>query len=209
MNKNLKYILILFCLACIFLILGNNILTLTDPDEVFYSLTTREMMEQNSWMTPYIFGQPQFEKPIFTYWLMRIGFTLFGFTPFIARLFPAIFAILGVIALYLLAMLGFRNEKKAFISALVLMSSALYIGLARTVFTDMIFSVLILFSLVSFYWGYARQQHKGTGILLFFIFSSLAVLTKGPLGFLIPFLIILAFLSIEKDIKFLLEGSVG
>jgi len=183
--------------------LGNNILTLTSPDEVFYSLTVKEMMQQNTWMTPYIFGQPQFEKPIFTYWLLRIGFMLFGFAPFVARLFPAIFAVLGVIALYLLAMFGFKNERKAFVSALVLMSSALYIGLARTVFTDMIFSVLILFSLVSFYWGYVKQQYKGTGILLFFVFCALAVLTKGPLGFLIPFLIILAFLFIEKDTKFL------
>jgi len=205
MNKNLKRILILVCLSCIFLILGNNILTLSSPDEVFYSLTAREMMERHTWATPYIFGQPQFEKPIFTYWLLRIAFTLFGFTSFAARLFPAIFGLLGVIALYMLGVLGFKDGKRAFISSLVLMSSALYIGLSRTVFTDMIFSVLVLFSLVSFYWGYVKQEHKGAGLLLFSVFSALAVLTKGPLGFLIPFLIILAFLLIKKDAKFLLS----
>ncbi len=71
-------------------------------------------------------------------------------------------------------------------SALILMSSGLYIGLARTVFTDMIFTVFILLSLVSFFLAYCRREKKMLGILLFFIFSGLAVLTKGPIGFLVP-----------------------
>jgi len=206
MNKNLKYILVLICLSYVFLMLGNGILSLTSPDEVFYSLTAKEMMEQKTWMTPYIFGAPQFEKPVFTYWLLRIGFEIFGIAPFVARLFPAVFASLGVIAVYLLGVLGFGNKKKAFISGLVLMSSALYMGLARTVFTDMIFSVLILFSLASFYWGYVKERYKGMGLMLFFAFSAFAVLTKGPLGLLIPLSVILAFLFVKKDLKFLSCG---
>jgi 4-amino-4-deoxy-L-arabinose transferase-like glycosyltransferase len=71
----------------------------------------------------------------------------------------------------------------------------------------MIFSILILFSLVSFYWGYSRNDKKRAGIILFFVFSALAVLTKGPLGFLIPSLIVLTFLLIRKDARFLLCAS--
>ena len=99
--------------------------------------------------------------------------------------------------------MGFHDEKKAFVSSLILLSSGLYIGLSRTLFTDMIFSVFVLFSLVSFYWGYSRNDRKGAGIILFFIFSALAVLTKGPLGFLIPSLIALMFLALRRDMKFL------
>jgi len=29
------------------------------------------MIQHNTWMTPYLFGQPQFEKPIFLYWMLR------------------------------------------------------------------------------------------------------------------------------------------
>ena len=202
-NKKAKQILVLLVLAYVFFILGNGILSLTNPDEVFYAQTAKEMIQQRSWLTPYLFGVPQFEKPVLLYWFLRIAFILFGVSSFSARFFPAFFAATGVIAAYLLSRIGFKNEEKAFISSLILMSSGLYIGLARTVFTDMIFSVFILFSLLSFYWDYSRKNKAGPGILLFFIFSGLAVLTKGPLGILLPLLIVPAFLFIKKDIKVL------
>jgi len=200
---NLKHILFLLALSYVFFMLGNGILSLTNPDEVFYAQTAKEMIQQKSWMTPYLFGAPQFEKPILLYLFLRTGFIIFGISSFGARFFPALFGTLGVIAVYFFSLLGFKSEKKAFISALILMSCGLYIGLARTVFTDMIFSIFILFSLLFFYWGYACQAKKDLGILLFFIFSGLAVLTKGPLGFFIPFLIVSVFLLIKRQIKFL------
>jgi len=205
----LKRILLLLVLCYGFFIFGNGIMSLTNPDEVFYTLTAKEMVNHNTWMTPYLFDQPQFEKPIFLYWMMRIGFIFLGINSFSARFSPAIFALFGVVAIYLLALIGFKNEKKAFLSALILMSSGLYIGLARTVFTDMIFSVFILFSLAAFYWGYSRKKQSITGILLFYFFSALAVLTKGPLGFLIPFFVVFVFLLIRKDLKIILSrGSL-
>ena len=203
-GKHLRHILILFVLSYFFLIFGNGLMSLTNPDEVFYAQTTKEMSQHKSWLTPYLFGAPQFEKPVLLYWLVRAGSALFGNPSFAARFFPALFGCFGVIAVYLLAFMGFRDEKKAFVSSLILLSSGLYIGLSRTLFTDMIFSILILFSLVSFYWGYSRNEKKGAGIILFFMFSALAVLTKGPLGFLIPSLIVLMFLFLRKDARFLL-----
>jgi 4-amino-4-deoxy-L-arabinose transferase-like glycosyltransferase len=206
-NKHIKHIIILAILSYFCFMLGNGLISLTIPDEVFYTQTAKEMLQQHSWMTPYLFGQPQFEKPIFLYWLLKLGFITFGINSFAARFFPALFGMLGVVAVYLLAGIGFREDKKAFICALVAMTSGLYIGLARTVFTDLIFSVFILLALLFFYWGYVFAQRKGRGILLFFIFAALAVLTKGPLGLIIPALIVILFLLINKQLKFLLHRS--
>jgi 4-amino-4-deoxy-L-arabinose transferase-like glycosyltransferase len=236
-NKTLKRILILLSLSYVFFMLGNGVLSLTNPDEVFYVQTAKEMFQHHSWMTPYIFGAPQFEKPILLYWLLRIGFLASGTASswdfsvsaissgssavpdspvssissvsaaslaseaFASRFFPALFAAAGVIATYFLARIGFKNERKAFISALVLMSSGLYIGLARTVYTDMIFSVFILLALMSFFWGYKNATRRRAGLVLFFVFSSLAVLTKGPLGFAIPFLVVVIFLAISRELR--------
>jgi len=203
-TKQTRHIVILIFLSYLFFMLGNSLLSLTSPDEVFYAQTAKEMAKHHSWVTPYLFDEPQFEKPIFLYWLLWFAFMLFGVSSFGARFFPALFAILGVIAVYLLAVLGFRDNKKAFMSAFILMSAGFYIGLARTVFTDMIFTVFILLALVSFFWGYSCREKKMLGILLFFIFSGLAVLTKGPIGFLISFLTIVLFLLVKNDLKFLL-----
>ena len=207
MSKNTKNILALIIIGYLLFIFGNGIVSLTNPDEVFYAGTAKEMAEQHSWTTPYLFGQPQFEKPIFTYWMIRIGFILFGVTNFAARFFPAVFAIIGGIAVYFLSLNLFRNEKKAYISSLVLMSGGLYIGLARTVFTDMIFSVFILAGLAAFYWGYTQHARKGAGIILSCIFMGLATLTKGPLGLFLPLFSIILFLFIKKDIKYLICRS--
>src|SRR5438477_183696 len=94
-----RFLILLFLSGAIFL-LGNNLFNLTDPDEAFYSLTAKEMTQHHEWLTPYIFNQPQFEKPVLTYWFIKVAFSIFGPTPFAARFFPAIFACLGVLAVY-------------------------------------------------------------------------------------------------------------
>lgn len=202
-RRQIVEIFILIGLAYIYLMFGNGIVSLTNPDEVFYTQTAKEMVQHKTWMTPYLFGSPQFEKPIFLYWLMRISMGIFGDTSFAARFSPALFAILGAIAVYFLSLIGFKNEKKAFITSLMLISSGFYIGLARSVFTDMIFSVLILFALLAFYWGYIHPSRKGWGIVLFFVSSALAVLAKGPLGIIISLSTVVIFLYVKKDLKFL------
>lgn len=174
-------------------------MALTNPDEVFYAGTAKEMAQQHTWSVPYLFGKPQFEKPILTYWLLRFGFIIFGVSSFTARFFPALFAIFGILAVYFLCGVVFGNKAKAFLCALVLMLSVFYIGMARSVFTDMIFSVFILFSLISFYLAYHDRRWKNSGIILFFVFSALAVLTKGPLGLIIPLSVAVAFLAIKRE----------
>jgi 4-amino-4-deoxy-L-arabinose transferase-like glycosyltransferase len=198
-----KYVFVLILSSIVFFILGNAGLNLTNPDEVFYAGSAKEMAQHNSWLTPYLFDKPQFEKPIFTYWLIRLAFLMFGNNNFSARIFPALFGLAGMIAVYILAMAGLRERKKAFFSALILGSSALYLGLTRTIFTDLIFSVLILSALASFYWGYAKGG-KNTAIILFFVFSALAVLTKGPLGIIIPGLTVIIFLALSKELDFII-----
>src|SRR3569623_464431 len=154
-----RFFLLLFLCWSIFFI-GNGLFHLTDPDEVFYSLTTREMIEHHEWLTPYIFNQPQFEKPVLTYWFIKTAFIAFGQTPFAARFFPSVFASFGILAVYSLGLIGFTSERKAFLSAFILCTSALYVAMGKTVFTDMIFTVFILYSLLSFYFAYSYPIYK-------------------------------------------------
>jgi hypothetical protein len=87
-----RLIFFLIILAYAFLMFGNGAISLTHPDEVFYIQTAKEMMERNSWATPYIFDAPQFEKPILTYWLLILALKIFGITAFGARFIPALLA---------------------------------------------------------------------------------------------------------------------
>jgi len=202
LGSNARKILTLVAVSLLLFMLGNHVVSLTHPDEVFYAGTAKEMLERKTWLVPYLFDQPQFEKPILTYWLVQAAFTVFGVTAFAARFFPALFALIGVLALYFFCVRVFNDRKKAFLCAFVLMSSGLYVGLARTVFTDLIFSVFIGLSLGAFYLGYQDKRWKTPGILLFFVFSALALLTKGLLGFTMPAGTVVLFLLLRGGFSF-------
>jgi 4-amino-4-deoxy-L-arabinose transferase-like glycosyltransferase len=199
----LKRFVVLFLLCCALFLLGNNSFSLSDPDEVFYSLTAHEMAAKHEWMTPVIFGQPQFEKPPLTYWLLETAFNAWGQSPFTARFFPSVFAILGVMTVYFLGLMGFKDEHRAFLAGMVMASCAFYTVMGKMVFTDMIFSVFILCAMASFVWGFTDRRRQAIGIIGFYVFCALSVLTKGPLGFLILHTAVGLFLLYRRQFNFL------
>jgi len=201
-TSHAKFILILLAVSYVVLMLGNGIITLTHPDEVFYVQTAKEMIANRSWLTPMIFGAPQFEKPVLFYWLLILCIKVFGMTSFVARLSPALFAIIGVGITYWLSWLFFQSKRISFLSGLVLCSSFIYFALSRAVLTDMVFTVWILISITFFAFAYQNRKYKDIGIILSFVFSAIAVLTKGLLGLCFPALIIFLFLFYKKELNF-------
>jgi 4-amino-4-deoxy-L-arabinose transferase-like glycosyltransferase len=193
----------LLCWSFIFLMMGNGMISLTHPDEVFYTQSAREMLEHGSWFTPYIFDAPHFEKPIFFFWLLMIVIKFFGATSFVARFWPSLFGIIGVLITYQIAWRLFHSKRVAFFSGIILSTSSIYIALSRSVLTDMVFSIWVVIALVCFLDGYASAQRKTFGIVGVFFFSGMAVLTKGILGLCFPWGIILLYLFLKRDLMFL------
>ncbi len=197
-------ILLVLCAYLFFFRLGS--MALTDPDETFYAQTAKEMLNRGDWATPYLYGKPQFEKPILIYWLVESSYKMFGVNEKSARLPSAVFGLLGVIAMYLLGKLLF-NKRAGFLSAIILATNVEYIILSRACITDMVLTVLMLAGVLFFFYGYL----KGKGY--FYIFSSaafaLAVLTKGPIAIFLPAVIFSSFLFITKDLGALKKIPFG
>ncbi|MFQ5681151.1 MAG: ArnT family glycosyltransferase [Candidatus Omnitrophota bacterium] len=194
LRRKWLFMLVVFCGALYFAYI--QAVSLTDPDEVFYSQTAKEMLAGDSFFTPLMFGAPQFEKPPLFYWLLCICFKLFGPTTAAARIPTALFGLLGVVGTYLFAR-RIAGNRAGICSGFILATMALYFGLSRAVLTDIVFSVLISFCLYSFYLWY--KYGRGGMLSLFYVFSAMAALTKGLLGSLIPALTILLFLSTVRD----------
>lgn len=199
---------ILLAAAYFLLMMGNGFVSLTHPDEVFYVQSAKEMIRHHSWLTPIIFDQPHFEKPIFFFWLLAMNIKLFGATPFMARFWPAFFAIIGVGVTYWAAWMLFNRKRLAFLSGLILASSFIYLALARAVLTDMVFSILAALSIALFYASYKYPSWGDKGIILSAVVSGLAVLTKGILGLVFPAAVGLIFLLYKKDFGFLKRKSI-
>ena len=203
-KKDINLILILLVFSGLLFFIGLDKMPLTDPDEVFYAETAKEMLNRNELLTPYIFGKPQFEKPPLYYWLVVSGFRAFGVNEFSARAGSAIFGILGVIGIYLLGKL-LINKRTGFLAGIVLATSVKYLILARACVTDMVLGVLILYAFLFFFYGYYSDSGKNKHFLFASLFLGLAVLTKGPVALLLPGAIVFAYLLLSKELKKLKE----
>ncbi|MBU1083537.1 MAG: glycosyltransferase family 39 protein, partial [Candidatus Omnitrophica bacterium] len=151
--KDHKYLLILIAVASFLFFFKVGDMALTDPDETFYAQTAKEMLAADEWTTPLIFGQPQFEKPIFYYWLILISYKLFGVSEFSARLPSVVFGILGILGVYSLGRLMF-SKLCGFISGLITATCVEYVMVSRGCVTDMVLTTAVLFCLLFFLLGW-------------------------------------------------------
>lgn len=189
---------ILIIFAGYLFFMGSGRMALTDPDETFYAQTAKEMLERNEWSTPYLYGKPQFEKPILFYWLLEASFKVFGVNEFAARMPSALFALIGLVAIYFLGSLLF-NRRAGLFSAIALATSVEYIVLSRACVTDMVLFTLMCLGALFFCYGYLRGKRR------YYLLSSaafaLATLTKGPIAILLPLAAIALCLLLAKDLK--------
>src|SRR5579864_8123484 len=74
-------------------------LGLVGPDDPRYTFIARAMLQSGDWVTPRLYGEPWFEKPILYYWTAAAAFRVFGVTEFAARLPSALGALLATLAM--------------------------------------------------------------------------------------------------------------
>jgi len=176
---------------------------LIDPDEPFYALTAKEMVVRHDWMTPYIFGQPQFEKPIFFYWVLCFFYKIFGVSSFSARLGPSLAsAVLGLVV-YLWSRVLFRRRAIAMVSAFVFMTCAEVVGMAHIVLTDVFLTLFVTAALLCWTLIERDERHRIRWALLGSLFCALGFLTKGPLGVLVPLFGIVPYLIYTRQMHLL------
>ena len=195
--------LIFLCLILFFL--GNWLIPVTDPTENCYALTAKEMLESGDYFSPRIYGNFWYDKPIFFYWEIILAFAVFGVNEFALRFFPAVFATAGVFLTYFFASKMY-DKKLGFTAAVILATSPGYWYVAHAIITDMTLFVAVSTALMTFYFAYTEDKPK----LLYIAFAAagVAVLTKGPIGFCLPALIIFLFLVSQRGLKYLCRREI-
>ncbi len=207
MIRDKRYLAVLLAVSAFIFFFRLGDMALTDPDETFYAETAREMLGEREWVTPLIFGEAQFEKPILFYWLVEASYGLFGVNEFAARLPSVLFGLAGVIGVYLLGRLLF-SSLCGLLSGLVFATCVQSVMLARACVTDMTLTVFILFCLLFFLEGW--KGGRKAYYLLSSCMAAFAVLTKGPVGVFIPAVIVFLYLSVSRQWKvFFREVPLG
>jgi len=198
-------IVVLFSAFLFFFSLGQR--SLWDPDEPRYAEAARVMVETGNYLTPYFNESVRFDKPPLFYWFITAAYKVFGINEFSARFFSGLFAFLGVILVFILAKL-LLDPKAGLISAFILATSGEYLVLANIASTDMTFSFFVGLCLFFFLLGYKNVKGGGIFYILSYVSMSLAVLTKGPIGVVLPVLVIGCFILITRQLKLVLRMRI-
>ena len=201
MNKANPYP-ILFALCVILFFLGSWWLPITDPTESNYTLTAKEMLQANDYLSPRIYGKFWYDKPIFFYWELILAYGIFGINEFASRFFPAVFATLGVFTTFYFGK-KLYGQKVGFFAAIILAANPEYWYLSHAVITDMTLFCAISITLISFYIGYTSGNSKF--YYAAYAAAGIGILTKGPIAFCLPGLIIFLFLLAQKDLSHILK----
>jgi len=151
--------------------------------EIYFLDAARAMLESGDWLVPRYRGEPFFDKPALTYWLMAGAMKLLGPTAAAGRV------VSGVAALGLLlatAWLGARllDRRAALAGSIALATSVGFMSFGRVAMSDML---LALFSTLAMGLGLrALQGGAGWAVPALGLVLGLGFLTKGPLALLLP-----------------------
>ncbi len=192
----------LIVVVCLFSHLGA--IGLVGPDEPRYAWIARAMASSGDWLTPRLYGQPWFEKPVLYYWAAALGFLIHLPAEWAARLPSALAALGAAIAIGLLGLKFYTEEPWPFaspflIAPLIFSTSVAAIGFARAAGPDMLFSAALTIAMAT---GAVVLNRRGAlrvergnqaagsasdsfPLALFGASLGLAVLAKGPAGILL------------------------
>jgi len=172
-------------------------LPLLQPDEGRNAEVAREMKESGAWLSPSYDGIAYLDKPAFYFKCVALSLAAFGNNETAARLPSAVFGLATLALAY-----GFCRRvygaRCAIMAVIVIVTMPLYVVLSRTVIFDI---ALAFFVVAAIFAGYLAEECEGktrrNWYLLGALAAGFATLVKGPVGFLIPALVLFVFHRVE------------
>ena len=112
---------------------------------------------------------------------------------FTSRL-PSALSAIGIILAFYFFLRMFWKKQIAFFSSLILITNYTFLEQARLAIIDMALTLFMFLALLSFIKGYMEESRRKTYYSLFSVFCGLAMLSKGPIGVIVPCGIVFLFL---------------
>lgn len=165
-------------------------LPLLAPDEGRNAEVAREMYQTGQWLVPLYNGAPYLDKPAFYFRTVALSYDLLGVSEFSARFSSAFFA-LSLLAMVYAFCRHVYSRSVAATAVAVVATMPLYMAFARIVIFDMTLAFFVCGAILT---GYLAEIHRDVRwYLLTAVCSGVATWVKGPVGFILPTLILLLF----------------
>jgi len=214
-TEALRHQLVIVLAAGVICLFNLGVTGLWDLDEALYTSIVREMNVRGDWVVPTFNMGVFYDKPPLMFWLMISSFKVLGESEFAARVPAAILAIGTALTTYHLARRLFSAEV-GFWAGLVTASNVIFTVSARAATVDSALTfvttlVMALFAKEARIGEATRAQpERGPGRPAFLptswavyaslgVLLGLAVLAKGPIGFLLPAASLGLFLLVANE----------
>ncbi|MDC3069506.1 glycosyltransferase family 39 protein [Prochlorococcus sp. AH-736-D21] len=199
-------LLILVCGSIIF-VLGLGSTGLVDETPPLFAAAGRAMSESGDWLTPKVNGMFRFDKPPLIYWLMGFVYALpkneiwDSLGSISARLPSALGSLFLMLmigdTLFCWPQKGDRQFLTPIVASLGFALSPLIIIWSRTAVSDALLTGTLGISLLLFWRRMASENNDQC--ISAWVFLGLAILTKGPVAFVLAALTITSFLLSQSE----------
>lgn len=200
MRLSTRHQLVIAALGAVVFFVNLGATRLWDQDEAYFARTAVEMQQRHDWVVPYFNHEMFAHKPPLMYWMMRVGFLLFGVNEFAARFWSAAFAVATALLVYRLGRKMF-NAQVGLWAGLAMCTTLDFDVVARAATPD---SLLVFCTTLALYL-FVRREHWDAEQSSFsrdaksaqrserwqtwvgiYACMAAAVLVKGPIGILLP-----------------------
>jgi len=186
------HLLVLLTVSGILFFAALGRIPLLEPDEGRNAEVAREMLATGDLITPRFNTLTYLDKPVAYFWLVAASFKLAGVNEWSARLPSAIMALGTTLLAWFLACRMFADTV-GIRAGLIFATSPLVIAFSRLVIFDMTLCFIVTVAMVTCWLAITSKFTKPQLDVLFFAAMGVAAIVKGPVGFLLPLLSILAF----------------
>lgn len=168
--------------------------SLWDQDETKYAQIAREILETGDPITLHVNGRPWYVHPPLYMWLVAATGGVAGFSEFSVRAWSAAFSVLTVCATMLLGQAWF-GPRVGVLAGAILAVTFQFMAQSRLAVFDTVLLAWMLLAVYAFVRGHRGERGQ---FLWFFIYAGLATFSKGPIGLLLPGLVIVPFVLIRR-----------
>ena len=171
--------------------------SLWDANEAFYAETPREMLESGDYINPSFNFQPRFNKPVLPYWIVTAFYHVFDVSERTERLPIALGALVLVATAFGLGRL-LGSLEAGLLAAIVLATAPQFLMVARRIIIDVHVAMFAGLTLLFFALADASPDRKRRYLVLMYLSAGLGTLTKGPVAVVVPGLVFLTYLTLER-----------
>jgi len=197
-SQALLHILLLIALCGVLYFPYLGAVPFFDKGEPREALAVQDIVQRGEWLFPLKRATTIPSKPPLFHWSAALTYQVTGRLDETTIRFPsALYATLGVLLIYGLGRKLF-GAPAGLLSGAVLATTLIYQTQALSARVDMTLCFFVTASLVLFYYLYRGFLTDQLWYFAFYVLVGIGTLAKGPLGILLPGLVISSFLALRR-----------